>query len=285
MLTLEQINLLKAIDEYGSINTAAEKLFISKSGISTAIKSIEHKLGFSLLDRASYRAKLSYRAKMLLEKAEPLCRMQDDFQNFIKLLGENIESHIKLSWTLMYPLSKLNPVFKELADKFPQTKVILNHEVLSGERFLINGDVDLAIVETKTDTTNLEFKYLQKIKMPILISSLHPFLDLAPNEQNFSSLAKYPQIILKSNFDDTNAGGVYQGVHKWQVSDMSIKKDLISAGIGWGRLPEFLVKEELKQKTLIELKNIEDPINLKIYLAKRKNFSYGKVINYLWDII
>jgi DNA-binding transcriptional LysR family regulator len=285
LLSLEQINLLNAINKYGSINTTAEKLFISKSGISSAIKNLEKRIGFELLDRSEYRVKLSHRGRMLLEKAEPLYKMQDDFQDFIKLLGDNIESHIKISSSVMYSIESLTKVLKAVSEKFPQTKIILNREVLSGEKLLLREDVDIAIVESRIDTSNLDFKKINKVKIPLLISTGHPFLKLATDKQNLSNLNKYPQIVLKSTLNDEGQGGVYQGAHKWQVSDMPSKKEFILQGLGWGRLPDFLIKKEMKAKKLIELKNIEMTQYLELYLAKRKSIQHGRVINFIWDII
>ncbi len=68
-MDIEQIEILKAVRDTGSINAASQKLFMAKSAISASIKRLELELGFEFLDRSSYRVKLSSRARMYLAKA------------------------------------------------------------------------------------------------------------------------------------------------------------------------------------------------------------------------
>ena len=44
-MTLQQLRYLIAISEHGSINAAAQSLYISQSNLSTAIKELERELG------------------------------------------------------------------------------------------------------------------------------------------------------------------------------------------------------------------------------------------------
>ena len=175
LLDLEQIEVLKTIENEGSISAAADSLYLSKSGISYNIKNLEKELGFDLIEKNSYKAKLTARAQMLIEKAEEICLLQNDFNEFIKLLGENIESHIKISSSIMYPLNKLSSLIKAVNNEFNKTHIFLEREVLSGEKLLLEGKADIAFVETRTNDKEIEYKKVFKTEMPLLIAKDHQF--------------------------------------------------------------------------------------------------------------
>jgi DNA-binding transcriptional LysR family regulator len=47
------------------------------------------------------------------------------------------------------------------------------------------------------------------------------------------------------------------GTHTWRVSDLATKHMLLREGIGWGTLPEPMVREDLKLGRLVRL-NLAD---------------------------
>ncbi len=281
VLDIEQIEMLKTIEDEGSISAAAESLFLAKSGISRNIKNLEAKIGFDLIEKNTFKAQLTNKAKMLIERAEEICILQDSLEDFIKLLGENIESHIKISSSIMFPLNKLSPVIKEVNKEFPKTHIFLEREVLSGEQLLLENKSDIAFVETKTNDKELEYKRIFRTEMPLLIASNHPFLNL--KKKSLEKLKKYPQIVLRSSLAHGATAGLYSKNSKWFVSDLQSKKELILNGMGWGRLPHFEVRKELRSCRLYELNEIEPTEKLLVYLARKKNTAHAKVNQFIWD--
>ncbi len=54
-LTIEQIQYLKAVIDFGSFEKAANETTKTKTAIIYSIKKLEENLGFDLLDRSGYR--------------------------------------------------------------------------------------------------------------------------------------------------------------------------------------------------------------------------------------
>ena len=50
-MTLQQLNYIITISEVGSINRAAEKLYVSQPSLTSAIKELEKELGIVLFNR------------------------------------------------------------------------------------------------------------------------------------------------------------------------------------------------------------------------------------------
>mgnify|MGYP000715408692 CR=1 FL=1 len=52
-MTFQQLEYIVEISKCGSINKAAQKLFLSQSGISTAVRELENELGIRVLARSN----------------------------------------------------------------------------------------------------------------------------------------------------------------------------------------------------------------------------------------
>ncbi len=283
-MRLENIKILNAIAKFGSINAAAENLFMAKSAISTSIKQAELEFGFDLLDRSGYRVQLSHKAKMYLEKAQKLLQLADDLDAYTKQLGDNIESSIKISSSLLFDLQDFISLIKKANKKFPSTSVVIEREVLSGEKMLLDEIVDLAITEVRTDTVNIESKQIATVSMPLVISASHDFVRSLKHKKDIEYLQDFPQIVLRSTFADSSAtGGIYKNAPHWNVSDDFTKLELIRQGLGWGRMPEYLIKKDLEKGKLIRLDNIEKALSLAIYISRRSRDPHGKVAEFIWE--
>ena len=77
-MTFQQLEYIVEISKCGSINKASQKLFLSQSGISTAVRELEGELGIQLLARSNRgveftpegREFLSYAASLLEQKRQ-----------------------------------------------------------------------------------------------------------------------------------------------------------------------------------------------------------------------
>lgn len=76
-MTLQQLRYLIAITEYGSINAAAQNLYISQSSISLAIKELEHELGIAIFTRSNRGVTLTNDGTELLGYARQVVEQAD----------------------------------------------------------------------------------------------------------------------------------------------------------------------------------------------------------------
>ena len=58
-MKLDQLNVLRAVVETGSVKTAAERLNRTQPAISQALKALEFQTGTELFDRSGYRLELT----------------------------------------------------------------------------------------------------------------------------------------------------------------------------------------------------------------------------------
>ncbi len=72
-MRLEQLNQLIAIVDYGSINKAAEKLFLAPSSLSSSIRSLETELGYEVLQRCQKGIRVTELGAEVYNRAKRIC--------------------------------------------------------------------------------------------------------------------------------------------------------------------------------------------------------------------
>jgi len=85
-MTFQQLSYVVEISKCGSINKAAHKLFLSQSGISTAVKDLEDELGIRFFRRSNRGVELTPEGKEFLSYAVSLLQQK---QRIEALYGEN----------------------------------------------------------------------------------------------------------------------------------------------------------------------------------------------------
>jgi len=92
------------------------------------------------------------------------------------------------------------------------------------------------------------------------------------------------QIILRDSSQSNYSFGVFEQGRQWTVSDVLMKKELIMAGLGWGRLPAHLIHQELANGRLQRLQgNHFDERLLTIGAIRLQKPVHGPVAEKIWQ--
>lgn len=282
-ITLEQISCLKAISDSGSINGASEILNKAKSAVSYSISRLDEQLGFSTLDRSQYRIRLTPQGEAFLTKAQVLLDQMEELIDEVHKIASGVEMKLAMSATALYPAHRINKILKEILTQFPSTEFTFHREILSGERMLLNEDVDIAIFESVRNSLDLDSKKIGQVELKLVIAGGHPFLKLSKKDQTLENLMSYPHIVQRSTIPNSEEIGNPKDAKRWSVSDIDSKKELILNNLGWGRLPDHFVEAELKSKKLVHLKNLKYDHTLDIFICKKKTKVIGPVLKHIWD--
>ncbi len=78
---------------------------------------------------------------------------------------------------------------------------------------------------------------------------------------------------------------VLEGGLRWTVTDVSAKKDMILAGMGWGGLPEHVVADELANRKLRALVVHGFAESMDLYAIRRRDGAHGVVATALWEAL
>lgn len=176
-LNLHLVRVFYQIVENQSFTKAAEKLFISQSAVSKAIRELETQLGLSLIERnmtgvkKNKTIKLTEDGRILFEHARAIFSLEkvaiDDLQARIGLKQGKLT--IGASTTIAsYWLANYVTAFHQ---KYPNIE--LNIKVGNTEMMrqaLIDCDIDLAIVEGEIDDQRINKEVWQQEELNIITS-------------------------------------------------------------------------------------------------------------------
>jgi DNA-binding transcriptional LysR family regulator len=284
-MTLDQLLILTRVADTGSVLAAAESVNRTQPTVSVALKNLEAELNLPLLDRSAYRAKLTPAGEQLCHKARSIMDEVEDFKKLAHYLAVGHEAKLRLAIEAACPLSLIMDVLKTSEGKYPQTDFSLEIE---NSRMaldkLLTGKVDMAIVPWPHEEPRLETVSLAKSRVVVVAT---PGFCPIGERLTVTTMKTYVQIIVRdSGFRRNDQSHVIiEDGRNWQVSDHSIKKELIVAGMGWGRIEEHQVQEELAdgRLVLLEIENYPSIIEIDIRAARRFGEPLGPVASALWD--
>lgn len=95
-MTLQQLRYLIAISEHGSINAAAQSLYISQSNISTSVKELERELGITIFTRSNRGVTLTNDGTELLGYARQVIEQADMLEARYRH-GDEVEARLSVS--------------------------------------------------------------------------------------------------------------------------------------------------------------------------------------------
>lgn len=285
-MTLDQLKVLLAIVDEGSFRSAAETLHRAQSAISYAVKNLEAELGFALFDRETYRPRLTESGKAIYNKARHVLKQAEELSQLGEHISRGHESEIRLAINAICPFEKLTQVINHFSRRHPAVQIMLAVENLGGSiEQLLDGNADIALAESFEWDSRLEGKNWHKIQfIPVAASDFEP-LRIAESITS-STLMRYAQIIVadSSRHSQRKTVGVLKDGLQWTVNDFSIKRQLLTAGSGWGFMPEHMVADELATGKLIALDSPDiSPMIVDIFLFRRADKPSGPLTTQLWE--
>jgi DNA-binding transcriptional LysR family regulator len=288
-MTLEQLKMLKQVAELGSLKSASSKLFKTQPAISQGIKQLEAQLGLQLFDRQGYRLSLTNDGKKIYQQALRLLDEAEHMEQLATFLSAGYEASITLAIEASYDLNKILPVLEKTQNEFPHTQIILKQEYISGALEAVeSGQADIALTAIDDMTLNSGLFETNKLYQGYLCNVSAPrFIERHPNLKSVSELKNEYQIVVQDSGQSSQGinYSVQTGQRCWYVNDFNTKKTLIMSGMGWGRLPDYMIKKALKENTLttLNMKDFDTNMALNYQAIKLKSYLLGPVAETLWQ--
>jgi DNA-binding transcriptional LysR family regulator len=251
-VTLDQLRALVAVADAGSFSAAARQLRRVQSAISTSMGNLEEALGVSIWDRSRKVATLTEAGRAVLGAARRVLAEVDGLQRLTESMAAGLETTVSLCLDAFFPLPALTELCTAFALRFPEVELRVEHRVLSGvsERVL-SGAASLGVASPAGLLRGLEARALSAIRMVPVAAPGHPLAAVrGPIEAAFFS--RSVQIVLSEGGGGTSVAD--QGVlspRTWRVGDLHTKRELLRAGLGWGNLPEHLVRADVQAGDLV----------------------------------
>lgn len=211
-MTLLQMNYILEIDRCGSMNKAAQNLFVSQSALSNAIGEVEKELGILIFHRSNRGIVLTEEGRELVMQISPII---ERCRKINRYYGERkAENRVKLSIAAQrYPFCvKAFVEFLHLLEE-PRIEVSLKEMEMSqvieqvADRqsdlgIIFVSDMTEHFIRRMLDNKNLEFFQMVKITPHVFMRREHP---LAQEESvTLEQLQQYPYVVFTQSDSNLN---------------------------------------------------------------------------------
>ncbi|GAB3250822.1 LysR family transcriptional regulator [Chitinimonas naiadis] len=262
MLSEDELALLEAIREAGSLSRAAAKLGKAPSTISHAARQLESRFDALLFDRRRYRLQLTPAGHLLAQEAARLIVDVSRLTQRVRQVASGWEDRLRIVTDEILEFETFLPVIRDFDALQSGVTLRLTHEVLGGTwEALRDGRADLVIGATNEPPAipNLRWAELGVMDWVFAISPRHP-LAKAEGPLSRAEVTQHRSVVVadSSRKNEGRAYGVLGGQAVLAVPTMRAKILAQRDGLGVGWLPRQRVQALLEQGALIE-KPMADP--------------------------
>jgi DNA-binding transcriptional LysR family regulator len=283
MLSIEDLALLEAIRETGSLSRAAAHLGKAPSTVSYAARQLEERFDALLFDRRRYRLQLTPAGELLVNEAARLMQDVSRLTQRVQQVASGWESRLWIVTDELLEFESFIPVIQKFDALGSGVPLRITQEVLKGVwDALREGRADLVIGATNEPPAipSLRWMQLGEMEWVFAVSPNHPLARV--KEPISRATVTQHRAIVVADSSKTSEGrtyGVSGGQAVLAVPTMRAKILAQCDGLGVGWLPRHRVGSLLKNGTLIE-KQMADPREPNIMYAGWRGDHDGRALGW-----
>jgi DNA-binding transcriptional LysR family regulator len=255
-VTIEQLRTFLAVIEAGSFSAAARKLGRVQAAVSQSVDRLEAQLGIRLFDRSGRTPRLTQHGEAVASAASRVAGDVEALDELVVSLKQGSETALRIVVDVLFPTESLVVFAKEFGLAHPSVELSLFTEVLSAVTAHVREkESSFGIAVEDADMSDLDHRVIADVRLVPVAAPGHP-LGRHDGPLDRDALAGAVQIVLgehrrhgEKNLDDR---GVLSP-RTWRVVDLATKHALVASGLGWGHLPEHVVRSDLRGGRLVEL--------------------------------
>lgn len=287
MIERIHLEILRKIDQHGTLTEAAKALHLTQSALSHSIKKLESHLNLSLWRKQGRRLELNEAGKVLLKLAHSTLPLLERCESQLAQmsLGERgalrigMECHPCYRWLLK--------VVKPYLAQWPMVELdVLQAFQFGGLAALLRQEIDILVTPDPIQRKGLIFIPVFDYELLLAVSQSHDYASrpsIQPAELADQTLLSYPVSIERLDiFNQFLLPAQHYPKKHRTIETTEIILELVSANRGVSAMPGWLLEEYQKELGIIGLRLGEGGIHKKIYLGIRES---DRNIGYIDDFI
>ncbi|HLS17853.1 MAG TPA: LysR family transcriptional regulator [Paenalcaligenes sp.] len=250
MLEIKHLETLTAIREAGSLQEAAEQLYVTQSALSHQLRELEARLGVSLLNRRTRPARLTTAALRILALADEVLPRVRATEKELQSLAKGESGRLYLAIDCHSCFQWLMPALDSFRKKWPDISLDLSAAFsFAPLPALIRGDLDLVITSDPQQLNGIEYTPLFRYELVAVLGSQHPLLAsdfLKPEHFSAYTLITYP--VSRERLDVFTQFLDHEGVEPAEIRQAELTPmiiQLVASHRGLTALPNWAVDEYL----------------------------------------
>lgn len=250
-MNLEHLRIFVEAADTGGVAPAARRLGLSKSIVSRRLAQLEQALGAQLLLRTTRGSALTEAGVTFREHAVRVVAELDAAQETISPAGE-VRGPLRVAAPLTFGISKLAPVFAELARRHP----LLNLDTSYSDRFvdIVGEGFDCAVRLGTLPDSSLVARRICTFRGTIVASPA--YLEANGTPRTLEDLAHHRAVTQKGEVWPLQDGGKTVPIRPRSRMTTDNGEAVLAAalaGVGLAGLPDFLIAPHVAAGRLVPL--------------------------------
>lgn len=248
-MTVKQLRAFLAVAQTLSFSMACERLHLSQSALSLAIKSLEAQLGGALFQRTTRHVKLTPEGEALWPMARQLLADWDDVQDAMRQRFSLQQGQVTLASMPAFAGSWLPTMLKDFRQRYPHIAVkvqdVVNEEVIERVR---RGQVELGICFAPPSMDGLKFEPLYLDHFVAAIAPDAPYVAAISQDSAvlpWRDLLSMPMVLLQRPSSVREMVERFLKAHHLEAEvafeshQLATVGAMVSAGLGGSIVPAF----------------------------------------------
>ena len=274
MLTLRQIEVIRAIMITGTVGGAARLLNVSSPGVSRAMKHAETLIGIKLFNRRGGRYSPTPQANAIFDQINSVYDKVEDLQFVISRIKRGADSELKIASVPSIAHVMVPRAVAELRKTLPNLSIDV--DILKIEEavdYLLLGKGELVALSYKLEHAMLAYEPLARGRLKCVVPEAHPLARL--QRVTADQIVKYPLIGVDPNdpYGRIMAGLFANRALPYEVSIRArfgaTVCALVSLGLGIAIVDEFTLATD--QWPRLRALDIAEPTAFQTYIVHRKD--------------
>jgi DNA-binding transcriptional LysR family regulator len=248
--TIDQLRVLDALERAGSIARAAKGLKRSHSALLHALSQIESQLGLPVVNRSGYRLQLTPFGEAVLTRARRMFELQEELSSLAAAQKSGWESTLVIVHDALWPAGPLLDAAQLIRRESKATSFSLYTDFLGGVVELFDRVRAAAMITLLP----IQRQGLVTHELPVQKSLLvahrdHPLC--ARGTRSTAELEEHSFLTVRgSDARLAMSTSSLQRSSTFHLGDFQAKKAALMRRLGFGWMPEPLIKSELRSGTL-----------------------------------
>jgi LysR family transcriptional regulator for metE and metH len=274
MIERSHLSILREIERNGTLTAAADRLHLTQSALTHAIKKLEQRTTVKLWNKEGRTLRLTQAGSYLLSVANRLVPQLEYADQVIERFARGEKGVIRIGMECHPCYQWLLKVVTPYIERYPEVDIDVKQQFqFGGMEALLNYDIDVLVTPDPIHQSGVTFKPVLDYQQVLVVSKQHALakktqvepIDLA-EEVLYSYPVDIDRLDIYSRF--LNPANCRPKKHK-SIEATDIMLQLVAAGRGVAALPHWLVNEYADKMTIQAVRLGKAGVSKSIYLGLR----------------
>jgi DNA-binding transcriptional LysR family regulator len=273
-MELRHLRYFVAVAEELHFGRAAARLNLAQPPLSQQIRSLEHELGVTLLNRTSRRVELTQEGRFFLDHARGTLRQAERAIEVVRAVGKGKLGRITVAFITSAIYGTVPAILREFHLRHPGIEIDCR-EMNPSEQVeaLRSGEIDLGFLRTPLPASDIETIPIAANRLILAVQDNHRLAERRKvdlSEFSKESFIAFPHLLSPAYYDclcaTCRAAGFSPRITQ-EARECSTLLALVGAGLGVALLPDALRSLQQGGVTYLDLAVPSEPIE--VALARR----------------